>query len=193
MLQIERKKVFSRENYKYLVVALAIAAAYFVVLQYIINGKLLADDKFTVDYRLSAGVAGERSDWNGQILSIPKLNIKASVFEMGVDWENRIEAPIVRSNIGVFMDKLLIGHNPGVFGELDELEIGDGFAVFGEGGVENYVVFGKEVKVLADISMKNEMEKGDLVLMTCYGELLNGDFTQRLIIYAKKLAKTLDA
>ncbi|MCL2085565.1 class F sortase [Candidatus Saccharibacteria bacterium] len=187
MLELRRGLLYNIKKYWSLfVISLALTSGFGFLLHTTINGTLLADDRFVMNH-------GEQSE-RVAALSIPSIEVKAMVFGVGVDEDNRIEAPRVRSNVGWFQEgeekglaRFLVGHSPGVFDGLRYLEEGEVVTFHKDGWIENYEVVGISVKYRDDINMTNELLGADLVLMTCFGERVGDDYVQRLIIYAKKL------
>lgn len=81
----------------------------------------------------------------------------------------------------------LYGHSTGVFRELSRVEVGDEVVYVDEGMETRYVVDGIEVMARDRVGMGQLLsgEAGELVLMTCAGDLLeDGDYSERLIVYA---------
>jgi len=173
------------KHWKMFVVSVAIACGFGMLLRLTINSVLLAGDESIIDFNEGDAVA---------TLSIPRINLETSVFEVGVDDDDRIEVPEDRERVGWFvrgeregLARFLVGHTPGVFDDLIYLQVGDVIIFNKNGNIEKYEVIDKVIKGRDDISMIDELKSADLLLMTCSGEEVDGNFTDRLIAYAKKL------
>ena len=84
----------------------------------------------------------------------------------------------------------LYGHSEGVFGNLDQVQVGDRLE-YGEGDARGSYRVGRITTVpVEDINMARllaDTPKKELVLMTCAGQRLSNDnYTARLIIYASE-------
>ncbi len=76
MLRIDKGWVYFVRQYWHLAaVSLSLACGFGVLLHMTVNGTLLADDRFVMDYGEKSGVVA--------ILSIPSINISAPIFEIG--------------------------------------------------------------------------------------------------------------
>lgn len=187
MLELGKNRLwFIREYWHLFVASLALVSGLGYLVHQTVNGVLLAEDEIILTH-------SERGDFLAT-LSIPAIDLKASVFEVGVDDDKRIEAPQIRGNIGWFLEseqkglaRFLVGHNPGVFESLSNINLGGTIIFNMKGQVENYEVFATDQRRGQDIDMDTELKKADLVIMTCAGQRIDDDYTERFIVYARKL------
>lgn len=135
---------------------------------------------------------------------IPKLNKNIEVVAVGLDETNRTPIPEQSNQVAWYKyggklgengSVVLAGHhfwnnNPGVFGGLKDLRVGDKLEVRGETG-GNYVFEVKEIETYQRTAFPSEKvyfssDTQRLTLVTCSGKYdkTAKDYDQRLVIYA---------
>ena len=120
-------------------------------------------------------------------LEIPEIGLMTDVAEMNAEGNT---LPTPATIVGSFStnDKttLLYGHAQGVFGRLDELEVGEMINYKGE----SYEIISREVLAKGQIDMRQLLAAGnrqEIVVMTCAGTIYaDGDASHRLIVRAVK-------
>lgn len=119
-------------------------------------------------------------------IEIPSIGLNSEVTSLSLE-DNQLKTPdtIVGSYSRAKNKTLLIGHSGTVFGDLDEVWVGDAIEYNGA----SYLVKDIVVERKEDISMRellSEAETDTLVIMTCAGTYLeNNDATHRLLITAE--------
>ena len=121
-------------------------------------------------------------------LVIPTIGLESDVTKVKLE-QGKLSTP--ERIVGSFSRRqnktLLIGHESTVFGDLDELRIGDELNYAGN----EYVIVDVKMMRKEDVNMRSLLKSAEVdtvVLMTCAGENLdNGDATHRLIITATAL------
>lgn len=138
-------------------------------------------------------------------VSIPRLRVEADVEHVGLDSAGRMGIPVEFDNVAWYREgyapgevgnAVIAGHlddgkgDPGVFFNLEKLEIGDSVLVDGEEGRLHYRVVGKE-KLPYDAEDTSEIF-GDsdvprLNLITCDGTWIANKriYSDRLIVYTE--------
>ncbi len=138
-------------------------------------------------------------------LRIPKIGIDAFVQQVGVNAKGNMAAPSNFTDVGWYKygavpgftgSAVITGHvdnalgMPGIFTDLDEIEVGDEFFVENKNGTElhfrvveiqKYPYTHVPLKVLFS---RNDMPR--LNLITCSGRWLQGErsYDERLVVYA---------
>jgi LPXTG-site transpeptidase (sortase) family protein len=137
-------------------------------------------------------------------LIIPKLNIKAKITVLNLDKDNRIQAPYNIYNAGWFTGSSLPGKPGavfidghvaswtanGLFFNLKSLQKGDDInIIMGSDKVYSYSVYTTKTYDVANVDMAQALSpigknKQGLNIMTCTGNVENGQYTKRLVVYA---------
>ena len=120
-------------------------------------------------------------------IEIPEAAVSSEVAKVTL---TNGEVPTPENLVGEFQRQgektLLVGHATGVFSKLSQIEIGDEIDYLGA----KYTVVNVGVLPKNEIRMNKLLsgDEGNLVLMTCAGELYaNGDASERLIVEAEKI------
>ena len=141
-----------------------------------------------------------------RILIIPKINLKARIFEVGLTAGNAVDttkgiydvgwytgSSIPGQNGAAFLDGHVSGpNNEGIFYGLKKLNIGDEIAVeMGDGKKYTFVVQKTEEQKLEEVDMAKVLQPIDqntpgLNLMTCSGKFNKAEdtFANRYIVYS---------
>jgi sortase A len=141
---------------------------------------------------------------NPSLLNIPKLALNAKIISVGLDNNNLMSIPEDNNSVGWWKfgalpgqmgNSVLGGHSrivdgsPGVFYNLNKLIINDDINVVDENNkTVNFKV--NEIKIFDTDKFPTSEIYGssndkNLILITCAGEYINGDYNKRLVIYAQ--------
>ena len=167
--KLDKRPIFSPARVKILLVAVYVS----VVAGYFLVGLLpaRAEDGLAVAGRLV----------------IPAINVDGEVVETKIVEENFI---IPETRIAVYKrgnKTLMMAHAMTGFSTLKEISVGDEIEYNGE----KFVVSEREYRRVEEISMREILTSGEeeeMVLMTCAGEERDGEYTERLIVRAKRFS-----
>jgi sortase A len=120
------------------------------------------------------------------VLNVPRLNIRAPVFEgtddlvlnRGVGWIAWTASPGQAGNTGI------AGHRDGFFRALKDIAVGDEILMETLHGVLRYKVDRLEVVTPDDVTVLHKRQAESITLVTCYPFYFMGEAPQRFIVHA---------
>lgn len=140
-----------------------------------------------------------------RFLEIPTLGIKARILRLGQKTDGEMATPANVFDTGWYSQSTLPGSGagssvidghvsgptvPGVFFNLNKLQNGDIITIErGDGQKLNYKVIASEVAApdkldMARVMVSRNTAKAGLNLITCTGQVIGNEYTQRLVVYS---------
>ncbi|MBR2997121.1 class F sortase [Candidatus Saccharibacteria bacterium] len=137
---------------------------------------------------LQPATAADPTEFNYDTLNIADINLIAPVKPITLNSEHRLVAPDTIA--GAYSDSanktLIIGHSSTIFATLHTAQVGDMI----DYADSKYVITEITYQKVEDINMRDVLastSRPTLVLMTCAGTPVDGNYPERLIITAEAL------
>lgn len=141
-------------------------------------------------------------------LEINKISLTGIIRGEGLNDENLMSVPPeyniagwwkYGAKIGGYGNTILAGHfktedgAPGIFYNLNKLNVGDNIIVFGKNGqkaefrIVQTELYKTEEFPTQEIYSPNSNSQNSLILITCAGDFTNGDYSKRLVLRAERI------
>jgi hypothetical protein len=137
---------------------------------------------------LQPATAADPTEFNYDTLNIADINLVAPVKPITLNSEHRLIAPdtIAGAYSNSANKTLIIGHSSTIFATLHTAQLGDSID-YADG---KYVITAMTYQKVEEISMNDILaaaSRPTIVLMTCAGTPVDGNYPERLIITAEAL------
>ncbi|MBR0461036.1 class F sortase [Candidatus Saccharibacteria bacterium] len=137
---------------------------------------------------LQPATAADPAEFNYDTLNIANINLTAPVKPITLNSEHRLVAPdtIAGAYSNSLNKTLIIGHSSTIFANLHTTQVGDVLTY----ADHTYVVTAMTYQPTEQIDMSDILapaQRPTLIIMTCAGTPINGEYPERLIITAEAL------